>query len=116
MTDKFFNKYEMRVLPSQRRLHRIPQNKVNAWNIEMSVEMLYDLHTEEVECVDVVMPKDRLEELEKILEWYEDREQQLKNGDDLRQRFRDDARVRIENPSVDRAYQKYMLLLEMARK
>ena len=117
----FFRKYEMQVMPSLRKLRRVPRNlqKTNMWNVKISDELLYQdnfFQVEEVECVDVVMPMDRLQELEDILEWYEDGEHKIKHNDDIVQMLRRDERVRIENPSVQLAYKKYLMLLELARK
>jgi hypothetical protein len=121
MTDKFFRKYEMQVLPSNRKLRRIPRDlyRTNMWNVKISDEMLYQdnlFKVEEVDCVDVVMPKDRLQELEDILDWYEDREHKIKHNEDLVQTLRADERIRIENPIVQNAYMKYLTLLELCRK
>ena len=119
MTDKFFQKYDMNVLPSRHKLRRPKYNmfKTNAWNVEISDEMLYqELAIEEVECVDVVMPKDRLKELEEILEWHETYEYKIKVSTQLAQQQLADERVHIENPAVAKAYQKYRMLLELTRK
>ena len=119
MSTDFFRKYEMQVMPSQRRLRRIPQmwHKTNMWNIHVSDELLHQsLEVEEVECVDIVIPKDKLKELEDILEWYEDREHKIKHNDEVVAMLRRDERVRIEYPAVQQAYRKYLTLLELCRK
>ena len=119
MTDKFFQRYEMNVQPSRRKLRRANRDlfKTNAWNVAISDEMLYqNFAIEEVECVDVVMPKDRLKELEEILEWYEEYDHKIKHSISISEQLMEDKRVRIENPAVAKAYQKYITLLELARK
>lgn len=120
MTREFFDKYEMRVVPSRHKLRRMkPRHlRTDVWNSRLSDELVWNLtdDAEEVECVDVVIPKDRLTELEKILEWYENNEYKLKRTDQVVEQLRQDERVRIENPSVEKAYMNYKLLLELARK
>ena len=89
------------------------------WNVSISDDMLYDRYTipvEEVECVEILMPKDRLEELEKLLDWFEDKERHIKHYEDIVNMLRADERVRIEYPAVQKAYMKYLTLLELARK
>ena len=121
MTDKFQNHYEMHVRPSSRKLRRIPRNlqRTNMWNVSISDDMLYDKYTipvEEVACVEIIMPADRLKELEDIIAWYEGKERHIKNYTDLIEMHRADERVRIENPIVQKAYDKYRTLLELVRK
>lgn len=94
------------------------RNYTNLWNIDVSDSAVYQ-HTfdvEEVECVDVVMPKDRLEELERMIEWYENREHKIKQQAEIVEMLRRDERVRIEYPAVQKAYMKYLTLLELCRK
>ena len=55
------------------------------------------------------------EELEKLLAWYEDKERYIKGYTDLVEQYRRDERVRIENPIVQKAYDKYKTLLELTR-
>lgn len=102
-----------------RKLRRISRmrNYTNLWNVTVNDDMLYQsFEAEEVDCVDVVMPKDRLEELEAMIAWYEERESKIKHNEDIVQMLRRDERIRIENPAVQKAYAKYIMLLELARK
>ncbi len=119
MNKDFFRKYDMQVFPSQRKLRRIPKmwNHVNMWNVSVSDAMTYQsLEVEEVDCVDVTMPKDKLQELEDMIAWYEEREHRIKHNEDVVEMLRRDERVRIENPAVQKAYSKYLTLLELCRK
>jgi hypothetical protein len=120
MSDKFFQKYDMWVSPSNRKMRRVPRmrNYTNLWNIDVSDSAVYQ-HTfdvEEVDCIDVTMPADRLEELERMIEWYEQREHKIKHQEEIVEMLRRDERVRIENPAVQKAYMKYLTLLELCRK
>ena len=116
----FFRKYDMSVHPSNRKMRRVPRLRkfANLWNVDVSDAAVYQ-HTfdvEEVECVDITMPADRLQELEDILEWYENKEHNIQHNEEIVQRLRADERVRIEYPTVQQAYKKYVMLLELARK
>lgn len=117
---KFYQKYDMQVYPSKRKMRRVPHMRqhTNLWNIDVSDSAVYQ-HTfdvEEVDCVDIVMPSDRLEELERMIEWYEDREHKIKHQEAIVEMLRRDERVRIEYPAVQKAYAKYLTLLELCRK
>jgi hypothetical protein len=90
----------------------------NLWNIDVSDAAVYQhtLDVEEVDCVDVTMPVDRLQELEDMISWYEDKEQKNRHNNEIVAMLRKDERVRIENPAVQKAYMKYLMLLELCRK
>ena len=120
MTDKFNQHYEMHVRPSNKKLRRVPRElqKFNMWDVKISDDMLYQdsvFTVEEVDCVEILMPKDRLEELENLLHWFEDKEKHIKSYTDLIEIYRAEERVRIENPVVQKAYEKYRMLLELSR-
>lgn len=116
----FYQKYDMWVHPSNRKMRRVPRmrNYTNLWNVDVSDAAVYQ-HTfdvEEVDCVDITMPADRLKELERMIEWYEQREHKIKHQEEIVEMLRRDERVRIENPAVQKAYMKYLTLLELCRK
>jgi hypothetical protein len=118
--EEFFKKFDMRVYPSSRKLRRIPNmwQHTNAWNISVSDAAAYQYQTmpvEEVDCVEVLMPKDRLGH---IIDYINDCEQQVEHYKTDRQliaRYERDRIVRLANPAVEKAYQKYVMLLELAR-
>jgi hypothetical protein len=118
---EFYNQYDMHVRPSQRRLRRIDRasQKLNAWQITVSDSALYqDMHynVEEVECVDVLMPKDRLESIVSYIQYAEHEFDKHAKDQQLMARFEQDRIVRLKYPSVEKAYQKYVTLLELCRK
>ena len=120
MSKDFFRKYDMQVYPSQRKMRRVPRMRdyTNLWNVNVSDAAVYQ-HTfevEEIDCVDITMPADRLQELEDILEWYEDKNGKIKHQEEVVAMLRRDERVRIEYPAVQKAYMKYLTLLELCRK
>lgn len=119
MSTDFFRKYDMQTFPSSRKMRRIPRmrNYTNLWNVTATDALTHQsFEVEEVECVDITMPKDRLEELENILAWYEDKERKIQHHEQIAARLRRDERVRIEYPTVQAAYMKYLTLLELCRK
>ena len=118
---EFFKKFDMQVQPSHRKLRRIPNmyQHTNAWNYSINDSTAYQHQTfpiEEVDCVDVLMPEDRLQH---IIDYINECEQQVEHYKTDRQliaRYEQDRSVRLRNPAVEKAYQKYVMLLELARK
>jgi hypothetical protein len=116
---EFFNKFDMRVEQSRRKLRRIPNmwQHSNAWNHTVSDQAMYTtIPIEEVECVEILMPADRLQH---ILDYITDCEDSVSRQHTERQliaRYEQDRSVRLANPAVEKAYQKYVMLLELARK
>jgi len=119
--EEFFKKFDMQVQPSHRKLRRIPNmwQHTNAWNISVSDSAAFQHQTfpiEEVDCVDILMPKDRLASM---IGFIHDAEAHYKRYDSDRQlmaRYEQDRNVRLNNPAVEKAYQRYVMLLELARK
>jgi hypothetical protein len=118
---EFFNTFDMQVRASNRRLRRIDRAslKMNAWAMEVSDEAMFQStamnHIEDVECVDILMPKDRLGHL--IAYVQENYTQNVKNESDrqLIAQFERDRAVRLKYPAVEKAYQKYVTMLELCR-
>ena len=119
MSKDFFRKYDMQVYPSNRKMRRIPRmrNYTNLWHVTATDALAHQsFEVEEIDCVDITMPTDKLKELEDILGWYENREHTIKHNSEVVEMLRRDERVRIEYPTVQQAYKKYLMLLELARK
>ena len=123
MTTKaeFFKKFDMQVQPSRRKLRRIPNmwQHTNAWNYSISDSAMYQPQTfpiEEVDCVEVLMPQDRLQHIIDYINYCEDKVEHYKTDRQLMARYEQDRVVRLANPAVEKAYQKYVMLLELARK
>jgi hypothetical protein len=118
---EFFKKFDMQVQPSHRKLRRIPNmwQHTNAWNITVSDNAMYQHQTfpiEEVECVEVLMPQDRLQHIIDYINYCEDTVERAQTDRQLMARYEQDRSVRLNNPAVEKAYQKYVILLELARK
>jgi hypothetical protein len=118
---EFFRKFDMQVQPSRRKLRRIPNmwQHTNAWNISVSDSAAYQ-HTnfpvETVECVDILMPLDRLGHIVDYISECEQQVEHFKTDRQLIARYEQDRIVRLNNPAVEKAYQKYVMMLELARK
>jgi hypothetical protein len=118
---EFFRKFDMQVQPSRRKLRRIPNmwQHTNSWNVTVSDSAMYQHQTlpiEEVDCVDILMPKDRLEHIIDYIDKCEKSVDAYKAERQLMARYEQDRIVRLANPTVEKAYQKYVMLLELARK
>jgi hypothetical protein len=118
---EFFNKFDMHVIQSGRKLRRVPNmyQHTNAWNYSVSDSAAYQLQTfpiEEVDCVDILMPADRLQHIIDYISECEDQIKEHRTDRQLMARYEQDRHVRLNNPAVEKAYQRYVTLLELARK
>ena len=118
---EFFKKFDMQVQPSRRKLRRIPNmyQHTNAWNYSINDSAMYQPQTfpiEEVDCVEVLMPQDRLQHIIDYINYCEDQVEHYKTDRQLMARYEQDRIVRLANPAVEKAYQKYVMLLELARR
>jgi hypothetical protein len=119
---EFYNQYDMQVRPSQRRLRRIDRasQKLNSWQYTISDEAMYQYTAvqaiEDVECVEVLMPKDRLESIISYIQYAEHEFDKHAKDQQLMARFERDRLIRLQYPAVEKAYQKYVTLLELCRK
>jgi hypothetical protein len=119
---EFYNQYNMQVRLSQRRLRRIDRasQKLNSWQYTISDEAMYQYTAvqaiEDVECVEVLMPKDRLESIISYIQYAEHEFDKHAKDQQLMARFERDRLIRLQYPAVEKAYQKYVTLLELCRK
>jgi len=115
----FYNQMEMHVRDSNRtlrRLRRPPLPQINAWDVTMSDEMLYQqVYADEVPCVEILMPKDRLETIINYIKYAESEIEKHTTDRQLMARYEQDRVVRLNNPAVEKAYQHYCTLLELCR-
>jgi hypothetical protein len=118
---EFFKKFDMQVQPSRRKLRRIPNmyQHTNAWNYSINDSAAYQHQTfpiEEVDCVDILMPEDRLNSIIDYIDQCKKSVDAYRAERQLMARYEQDRVVRLRNPAVEKAYQKYVMLLELARK
>jgi hypothetical protein len=118
--EDFFRKFDMQVAESRRKLRRIPNmwQHTNAWNVTVSDSAMYQhsFPIEEVDCVEILIPKDRLESIINYINYCELKAEQAGSERQLMARYERDRVVRLNNPAVEKAYQRYVTLLELARK
>lgn len=118
---EFYNAFDMQVQLSRRRLRRIDRAslKMNAWAMEVSDSAMYQStamnHIEEVECVDILMPTDRLAHLIAYVQETQAKSVQHESDRQLIAQFERDRAVRLKYPAVEKAYQKYVTMLELCR-
>ena len=118
---EFYRKFDMQVQPSRRKLRRMPNmyQYSNAWHHSISDSATYQHQMspiEEVECVEILMPRDRLEHIIDYVQEAEIASEKHNSERRLIARFEQDRIVRLNNTAVEKAYQKYVMLLELARK
>jgi len=117
---EFFRKFDMQVQPSHRKLRRIPNmyQHTNAWNYSVNDGAMYQhsFPIEEVDCVDILMPQDRLQDIIAYITDCEDQIKEHRTDRQLMARYERDRAIRLNNSAVEKAYQKYLMLLELARK
>jgi hypothetical protein len=119
---KFYNEHDMHVRDSQRKLRRIDRvsQRMNAWDITVSDSALYQYTAmqaiEEVDCVDILMPRDRLQSIVDYIKYSEDTHDKHETDRQLIAQYERDRLVRLKYPAVEKAYQKYVTLLELCRK
>jgi len=115
----FYNQMEMHVRDSNRtlrRLRRPPLPQVNAWDVRMSDDVLYQqVYAEEVPCVEILIPKDRLQTIIDYIKYAESEIEKHTTDRQLMARYERDRVVRLNNPAVEKAYQHYCTLLELCR-
>lgn len=120
--EKWTREYQMTVKPSNRRLRRIPQLRlpVSVWDVEISDAAMYQtINSEEVDCVDILMPRDMFEQLYNMHSYYNGIEEEYRKSRDkadvIVQREHEDQKVRIKYPAVADAYHAYRTILELCR-
>lgn len=119
---EFFSIFDMQVRVSDRRLRRIDKSlyKANAWNYQISDSAMYQYTAtqaiEEVECVDITMPRDRLGHLVAYVQETSAEHERIKTDRQLIAQYERDRSVRLQYPAVEKAYQKYVTMLELCRK
>lgn len=118
--EEFYRKFDMQVRESRRKLRRVPNmyQRTNAWNYSVNDSAMYQhsFPIEEVDCVEILMPRDRLEHIIGFVQEAEIASERHTSELRLIARYEQDRCIRLDNPTVEKAYQKYVMLLELARK
>jgi hypothetical protein len=122
MTEQeFFVEFDMQVQSSHRKLRRVPNmHRLSAaWNYSVSGSAALNYQTppiETVECVEVLMPKDNLQYIVDYINNCQAEVEHYRTDRKLMAQYEQDRIVRLNNPAVEKAYQKYVTLLELTRK
>lgn len=115
-TDHFLKRYEARAELSRSKNYykRVPL-KYHDWLNDGS-PIPFDLKVDQEPYVEINIPQHKFRELveqEKYKRYLEERSDYDARIVDM---LRADERIRDSNPAVQKAYEKYLILLEMARK
>jgi len=108
----FQQKFEARIEDSREYKQYIRRMPYNMWDGKGPL----DLDTEVVPMKAVHLTHDNLERLVRQQELIEGLERDAEYGKRLHSMTYADARIRENNPAVVKAYEKYLMLLELARK
>jgi hypothetical protein len=92
---------------------------MNSWDVSVTDSAMYQLTStqaiEDVECVEVLMPKDRLESIVAYIQYAEHEFDKHTKDQQLMARYERDRLVRLKYPAVEKAYQKYVTLLGLCK-
>ena len=76
----------------------------------------YSLNVIDVPCYDVTVPEDKFEELADTMEFFDNQSHKHVHAMQVLEQARADERIRQDNPAVQKAWMRYLMLLEIARK
>jgi len=119
---EFCQKYDAYVTESARMHRRIKRMKYSLWS-ESDPEIFNTIPVTDVKCVEIHMPEDRFRALLEHNDWvenaglYDNRHfsNNVMRVSNLIVEHEEESKIRNENPAVKIAYEKYKMLLELAR-
>lgn len=118
-TNQFLEKYEAHASLSDRKHYakRMPMslNEFHKYNTAMDVYE-YESFLQREPYVEMYVPQHRFEEMVMQDEFYTAMSQKLDYATDVINEKIKDEMIRKSNPAVKKAYEKYQMLLEIARK
>jgi len=115
---RFAERFQMEVYSGNKVRRRIKGYKPLPVFCSISDPIDYDMRSmvEDVPCYDIIVPEDKLIDLVDTIDDLERTIHQDQHARDVLKNLREDERVRQDNPAVQKAYMKYLMLLELARK
>ena len=115
--DRFTKRYEATISRSDRHYARHRPYSVSQYHSYSSAIDYADYQTyvDRVQMVDIVMPEDRLRDLLTLEERLHMLENVNKAATQIINEHTSEEKVRKNNPAVQKAYEKYKLLVEMTR-
>lgn len=108
----FQQQFEAYIEDSEKYKQYVRRMPYNAWDGQVP----FDADTEVVPMKSVHLTHDNLERLVRQQELIERLENDAAYGKNLLTKTHADARIRDDNPAVAKAYERYQMLLELARK
>ena len=112
---KFLHKYEATAGLSNRYYRRYRRMQYTDWCAQGS-PIPMNIEEESEPMIEMTIPQHRFRDLIEQDEYVSKLEQERDYNQNIVNMLRADERVRWNNPTVDKAYKKYLMLLELARK
>jgi len=118
MTDliqQFQNKYEAKIGESRERYATMRRVPYTAWNVTGAMAYDHSMAYDYEHAVEVTL---RREQFVKLIEndyHYSELKREIDYQEQLVDRMREEQRIRMSNPAVQLAYDKYKMLLELSR-
>ena len=108
----FLQKFEAYIEDSEKYKQYVRRMPYHEWDGRLP----FNVDTEVVPMKSVHLTRDNLERLVRQEEFIERLENDAAYGKNLLTKIHADARIRDDNPAVAKAYERYQMLLELARK
>lgn len=114
--DLFINRYESYISDSTKYRTRVARPfNANCYRPSDAIDYV-DVYSHEEPLVEIHMPRKSFSRLVERDEYYTELERNRGYNEMIVNKLRADERVRDDNPAVQQAYMKYLMLLELARK
>lgn len=114
--DKFLHKYESRAGLSQQQYYRKPPRMHMGRVVDYDpYEMTASFQIEREPYVEMLIPQHKFRDLVERDRYLTELQRKNDYNQSVVEQLRADERVRWDNPAVDKAYKKYLMLLELCR-
>ena len=110
----FARKYSAYISESRQYRHRVPEPMM--WDDPRRVYRDYYLNTHDEPYVELHMPQGSLQHIMSVVEAHGADADKINHAMGVLNQLRADERVRDNNPAVQKAWMKYITLLELTRK
>jgi hypothetical protein len=109
----FARKYSAYISDSKQYRHRVPEPMM--WDDPRAMYQHYYLTTHDEPYVEMHLPRASLEHIMSVVESHGTDADKINHAMGVLKQLRADERVRDDNPAVQKAWMKYITLLELAR-
>jgi hypothetical protein len=113
---KFAHKFDMEVRTGMRTRRRIKPQPLPSFQSMSDCSISHQMYAHDVPCYEITIPEDSFEYMVNAFTGLEHTVNNDQLARDILKSLRADERVRQDNPAVQQAYMKYIMLLEIARK